>query len=250
MKKSNSTLHTQVSRLQSIGLATIFVLLGTGVQPGCASQDFQPGARKPFSLQAEVDDQIAPPSQEQRPQLSRQDVAVVPPQAQPPMARFDIGADQGVTLPEQPQRAQTPSPPQERPASSMLEYGVDWSRWVSALADRWYFNLKNLEDRSGLQFHTVRPCLIKFTCYPNGAIAEMTLKQSSGVPMYDQLQAQALLQCQPVAPFPQGTQRTNFTLVQGWESHPRKHGESDYRPGSFGRGFPVEVVKQWMNNMR
>lgn len=233
-------------------LSVVVSMTAAGSLNASAAQEFPSDDKKPFSLRAEITDQNDSSNNNNRPQLSREDVAIAPPAAQPPIKPFDLGATDGLTLPEQPQVMQPrqPEPPRERPASSMIEYGVDWSRWVSVLADRWFYNLKRLEDQSGLQFHTQRPCLIKFTCYPNGAIADIVLKQSSGVPVYDQLQAQALLQCQPVQPFPQGTQRTSFTLVQGWESHPRRHGEQDYRPGSFGQGFPVEIVKQWMNNFR
>jgi len=251
-----------------ISLAAIALLMSSAVEPGNAAADSSLTQKKPFSLKAEFDDRPAAPAEKEGPQLSRDDVAVVPPAAQPPMARFDLGADQGFipaqqpeqiapqtqahqgfNPPEKPQQVQQQQP-QEEPTSSMIEYGVDWSKWVSQLADRWFYNLKQLEDQSGLQFHTARPCLIKFTCYSNGAIAQVSLKQTSGIQLYDQLQAQALLQCQPVAPFPHGTQRPSFTLMQGWESHPRKTGEHDYRPGSFGHGFPVEIVKQWMNGSR
>ena len=135
----------------------------------------------------------------------------------------------------------------DEPNGSMMEYGVDWATWVSKLADRWFFALKKLEDQSGLQFHTVRPALIHFTCYPDGQIGNVYLKQSCGIPLYDQLQVQALAQIMPVHKFPKGTKRDHFTLVQGWEAHPRQAGEEDFKPGSFGHDTPMEVVKQWMN---
>lgn len=130
---------------------------------------------------------------------------------------------------------------------SMREFGVDWSSWVSKLADRWFFALTKMEQQSGLQFHTVRPALIHFTCYANGQIDNIYVKQSSGVPIYDQMQMQALLRIMPLHPFPRGTQRTTFTLVQGWESHPRQPGEEDFCPGSFGKATPMEIVRQWMS---
>jgi len=242
--------RTQRYSLLFVGLA-VLALGPITSKAALASQEYLTESRKPFSLKATINDGAGgrggggSPQGVERPQLSRDDVAIAPPEAMPPLQRFDLGAEQANQLPPQ---QRIPEAPKEQPASSMIEYGVDWSRWVSQLADHWFYNLKALEDQSGLQFHTVRPCLLKFTCYPNGQIAEITLKQTSGVPLYDQLQAQALLSCQPIHPFPQGTQRTSFTLVQGWESHPRKLGERDYKPGSFGRGFPIEVVKQWMNS--
>ncbi len=230
----------------SFGIAAALVLLPTLGFSADASQDYALAGKRPFSLKATVNDQVNGQGEAEKPSLSREDVAVVPPQSQPPLTRFDLGADQGVDL-EPPAEVMQQQVPKEQPASSMIEYGVDWSRWVGQLADRWYYRLTQLEEQSGLQFHTSRPCLIKFTCHPNGQISEMILKQTSGVPLYDQLQGQALLQCQPIQPFPHGTQRNTFTIVLGWESHPRKHGERDYKPGSFGRGFPMEIVKQWMN---
>ncbi len=224
-----------------LGLAAAFLLSPWATAPGQAAQDFLTPQKQPFHLRAAVDDRAAGPQNEERPQLSREDVALIPPQSQPPLSRFDLGAGEGVNL-APPQRAQ-----QEEPQSSLNEYGVDWSRWVGELNDRWYLNLKNLEDQSGYQFHTVRPALIKFTCYPNGQIGDISLKQSSGVDLYDRMQVEALLQVTPLPPFPRGTQRTSFTLMQGWESHPRKRGEQDYRPGGFARGIPMEIVRQWFS---
>jgi hypothetical protein len=238
-------LQTLCSRA-TFGLTAALILLPALGPVSRASQDYSITGKRPFSLKATVNDQANGQAEADRPSLSREDVAIIPPESQPPMSRFDLGAEEGANRgPAQP--VAQPQVPQEQPASSMIEYGVDWSRWVGQLADRWYYKLTQLEEQSGLQFHTSRPCLIKFTCYPNGQVSEMLLKQTSGVPLYDQLQGQALLQCQPIQPFPQGTQRNSFTIVLGWESHPRKHGERDYKPGSFGRGFPMEIVKQWMN---
>jgi hypothetical protein len=138
------------------------------------------------------------------------------------------------------------SPPDDEPNGSVMEYGVDWATWVSKLADKWFFSLKKLEEQSGLQFHTVRPALIHFTCYPNGQIDKVYVKQSCGIPLYDQMQIQALANILPLHRFPKGTRRASFTLVQGWESHPRRPGEEDFRPGSFGKDTPMEVVQQWV----
>ncbi len=130
----------------------------------------------------------------------------------------------------------------------LREYNVDWAAWIAKMADRWYFVLKRYEDVSGIHFVTVRPALIQFTCYSNGAMNNVLLKQSSGNPAYDRLQMIALMQAVPVPQFPFGTKRQSITLVQGWESHVRQAGESEYIPGSFGRGFPMEKVKEWVNS--
>lgn len=126
------------------------------------------------------------------------------------------------------------------------EYNVDWSSWISKFADRWYFVLKQYEMAQNAQFVTVRPALFQFTCYTNGTVANVVLKQSSGNVAYDRLQVIALMQAMPAPPFPVGTHRQSITLVQGWESHVRKPGENDFTPGSFGRGFPMEKVKEWV----
>ena len=134
----------------------------------------------------------------------------------------------------------------DTPGAFMHEYNVDWSTWVSSLADRWFYVLRNCEHGFGVQFMTPRPALIQFTCYADGTIGNVFLKQSSGVPIYDQLQMTTLMQVVPNAPFPQGTKRTSITLIQGWESHQKRTGESDFQPGSFGKDFPAERVRQWV----
>lgn len=127
-----------------------------------------------------------------------------------------------------------------------VEYNVDWASWLSKVADRWFFILDQYERQSGTHYVTRQPALFRFTCYNNGQIANVTMKQSSGNDIYDRMQMVALMQSMPVPPFPAGTRRQTITLVQGWESHVRQAGESDYVPGSFGRGFPVEKVTQWV----
>ncbi|HEY9793372.1 MAG TPA: TonB C-terminal domain-containing protein [Candidatus Obscuribacterales bacterium] len=127
----------------------------------------------------------------------------------------------------------------------MNEYNVDWSRWVSVQADRWYYVLQATEDLLGLRFMTLRPAMIQYTCYADGSIRDVVLKQSSGVPAYDRLQIETLMATMPIPQFPKGTRRTSITLCQGWESHAKEPGEQDYQPGSFGHNFPKEKVSQW-----
>jgi hypothetical protein len=126
---------------------------------------------------------------------------------------------------------------------SRSETGVDWSAWISTLADRWYQNLKNLEFRAGRSFNTVRPALVKFTCHRNGMIGGIVLKQSSGNPKYDTMEIEALKRTMPLPPFPEGSKRVSYTLLQGWEAHPRKPGDKDYEMGTAGKDFPIERVK-------
>jgi len=122
------------------------------------------------------------------------------------------------------------------------EIGVDWSKWVGTLADRWFQSLKNMEFRSNKVFRTARPALIRFTCYRNGTISNVTLKQTCGIPAYDQMQIESLKRCTPLPAFPEGSIRMSYTLMQGWECHPREAGETDFKPGSYGANFPVEKV--------
>jgi len=171
----------------------------------------------------------------------------------PPINQADFAAPprgDGGPLAETQGPQQNAAPPQQDDDGRMVEYGVDWRTWVSKLADRWFFVLKQMEERSGYNFHTARPALIHFTCHVNGQISDVYLKQTSGIPVYDQMQVQALLQCVPLHAFPKGTKRVQYTLVQGWESHPRRAGEQDYRPGSFGGNTPMEVVQQWIGRRR
>lgn len=139
---------------------------------------------------------------------------------------------------------QAPLPPQ----AYLSEYDVDWSGWISQMAARWHYNLKRLEAQSNICFVTERPALIQFTCASNGQVGNFLLKQSSGVYAYDQLQMLALSQVTPLPPFPKGTRCATITLVQGWESHTKKPGESGFDPSAFGRRFPMEKVQQWVRS--
>jgi len=132
----------------------------------------------------------------------------------------------------------------EEPGAFMKEKNVDWSHWVGGVADRWYYVLQQFEEAANVEFQTVRPALIQFTCYNNGQVGNVSLKQSSGNLIYDNLQMLALVHTVPLPAFPAGTMRTSITLVEGWESHEQRPGEHAYQPGSFGKGFPMEKVRQ------
>lgn len=137
---------------------------------------------------------------------------------------------------------------QQAPPSYLNEYDVDWSSWISQMAARWHYNLRRLEAQSNVCFVTERPALIQFTCAANGQVGNFSLKQSSGIYAYDQLQMLALSQVTPLPPFPKGTRCATITLVQGWESHTKKPGESGFDPRAFGRRFPMEKVQQWVRS--
>ncbi|MCC7530783.1 MAG: TonB C-terminal domain-containing protein [Candidatus Melainabacteria bacterium] len=134
------------------------------------------------------------------------------------------------------------------PPSYLNEYDVDWSSWISQMAARWHYNLRRLEAQSNVCFVTERPALIQFTCAANGQVGNFSLKQSSGIYAYDQLQMLALSQVIPLPPFPKGTRCATITLVQGWESHTKKPGESGFDARAFGRRFPMEKVQQWVRS--
>jgi hypothetical protein len=134
----------------------------------------------------------------------------------------------------------------DTPGAFMNEYNVDWSRWVSVEADKWFYILRSAETGFGIRFDCPRPALIQFTCYADGTVGNIILRQSSGVPVYDQLQIEALKATMPTNPFPPGTVRRSITLIQGWESHKKRDGEADFQPGSFGKDFPAERVRQWL----
>lgn len=123
-----------------------------------------------------------------------------------------------------------------------VESKVDWSGWAGQLADRWFANLKNLEYNSHRGWTTDRPAMIQFTCHADGRVTDIKLRQSCGNTPYDNMQIDALKRTVPIPAFPAGTHLTTYTLVQGWEAHPRKTGEQDYKPGSFGSNMPVEKV--------
>jgi hypothetical protein len=99
-----------------------------------------------------------------------------------------------------------------------------------------------MEFTSKKKWTTVRPAQIQFTCHRDGHIGGILLHQSCGNKAYDQMQIEALKRCQPLHPFPEGSRKMVYRLIQGWEAHPRKAGETDYQPGSYGKNFPVERV--------
>lgn len=213
----------------------IFTLLVLSIsfalaQTGASAQDSSPL----YKLKA---------TQASQSRLSRTEVDVsnlgaLAPQAPPKMALAATAQASPVALPA------ANNEPIDK--SYLQEYAVDWSGWIARLADRWYYVLRMNEEVVGNAFVTARPALIQFTCYSNGQIGNVFLKQSSGDPAYDRLQMIALMQAAPLHAFPQGTHRTSITLVQGWESHIKQAGEQDFVPGSFGKGFPMEKVKQWV----
>jgi hypothetical protein len=195
-----------------------------------------------FELNARIDE---------RPQLTREDLAPQDNSSMSLSGHANQNMSELLPMPDVTPDTRMPFPLQaetEQPAAqmAMAEYGVDWSAWISRLADLWFFNLKKLTDRSEYEFHITTPTRLEFTCWPNGRITDISIKRSSGVPLYDQLQIEALKHTKSPA-FPAGTQKPSKTLVLGWDSHPRKAAnEQTYRPGSFDPGVSLEKIKQWI----
>lgn len=212
-------------RRQILFIALSFCSLSFVQSKACADE--------PYKLKATTTNQ----SRLSRTEIDPSALGALAPQQAPKMALATVQPNP-IALP-----ADNPEPVDK---SYMQEYAVDWSGWIARLADRWYYVLRMNEETIGSQFVTERPALIQFTCYSNGQIGNLFLKQTSGSAAYDRLQMVALMQAAPLPAFPPGTHRSSITLVQGWESHVKQDGEQDFIPGSFGKGFPMEKVKQWI----
>ena len=205
-------------------------------------------AQKKFQLSAQMSD---------RPQLSRTEVDAgaiggVPSLSKPPAAAAIsyLGQSQPPRFTTPPPRAAATTPPRNQPIdaahASLIEKNVDWSGWVSREADRWYYLLRTYENGLNAQFVTERAALFEFTCYDDGRMSNVVLRQSSGNVIYDHLQMLALMQTAPLQQFPAGSKCQSITLILGWESHIKQPGEEDYVPGSFGKNFPTEKVREWV----
>lgn len=202
------------------------------------------GAKPPkFALSASVHD-ILPQEAAQKPAqsaLANPRAAMLPMVPQPPLEKTKIQPGQ----PLAPRLAQNDD---DRPNAFLEEYQVNWGPWMGDMASRWHSILKDAELVLGWQFHTPRPALIQFTCYADGRIGNVVLRQSSGIPVYDKLQLASLMETAPLAPFPPGTARKSVTLIQGWESHPKRPGEEDFQAGSFASRIPQEKVSRWVSS--
>ncbi len=150
-------------------------------------------------------------------------------------------------LPQATMRPQNGTVDDDRPNSYLEEYNVNWSPWVAHLASHWHEILRGCEEVLAMQFHTARPALIQFTCYADGHIGNVILRQSSGIPVYDRLQIASLMEVRPL-PFPPGTVRKSVTLIQGWESHVKQPGEADFQPWNFANRYPQERVSKWVSS--
>ncbi|MBY0360064.1 MAG: TonB C-terminal domain-containing protein [Candidatus Obscuribacterales bacterium] len=133
---------------------------------------------------------------------------------------------------------------EEKEDLSYEEYQADWASWLSTFSSRWYRNLRKTQDQFGLQFQTQRAALIRFTCYADGHIDNVSLTQSSGITAYDKLQIAALVHSQPLPLFPRNTQRASVTFTQGWESHCKRPGEEEFHPWNFAAKYPKEKTSR------
>lgn len=184
-----------------------------------------------------------PASGQASPGLEKPQAGAAPsPTAETQQTATDKHAGQGPAgeFPAKPASGTRPAP--ARPVK-LEGTGVDWSPWANELADRWYKNLLALERKSGKGFNTVRPAKIRFTCYPDGSIKNISLYRSCGISEYDRMQIEALKQVQPLPAFPPGTRRKSITMLQGWASGPKTKGQQDFELGSYGKRMPVERVR-------
>lgn len=198
-----------------------------------------------FALSASHQDNISPPA------------SSMPKSNSMPWVSSSIGGApammpmQGRTAQSRPIAALPMIPPpaasEDRPNSYMEEYQVSWSPWIQNLANRWHRVLKDSEELLGVEFQTARPALIQFTCYADGRIGNVVLRQSSGVPVYDKMQVLSLMEVAPLEPFPQGTQKRSITLIQGWESHLKQPGEQEFNTRAFANRYPLEKVNRWIS---
>jgi hypothetical protein len=218
----------------------VLAALLIALSPAGAADSGSDAASSQFQLSAQMNE---------HPQLSRSEVngdalvKLVPPKPVGPAISSSRLPAAYTQPPAQPAKQMAD---EDEPGAFLKEKNVDWSHWVGNFADRWYYVLRQLEDGINAEFLTERPALIRFTCYSNGQIGNVSLHQSSGNLIYDHLQMLALMQTVPLPAFPSGTMRTSITLVEGWESHVQRPGEHTYKPGSFGQNFPMEKVRQWM----
>lgn len=232
---------------RQIGLLSLLVL-GICLSPSSLAQEASIPQSSPvpkFSLKVSHDERavLGKESQPQAPQFGPgpilpQAAALPAGMALPPALRQQLEAAKMRAM-----QAMPAAP--DKPNSYLEEYNVSWQPWVAALASAWYSNLRFHEESYGIEFHTARPALIQFTCYADGHIGNVALRQSSGIPVYDQLQIAALMQTAPLAPFPRGTAKSSITLIQGWESHRKRPGESDFQPFNFAGHYPQEKVTRW-----
>ncbi|GEM_PF-4943338 len=227
------------------------IVLAASLPTAVMAQEPAVKRQAPFKLNAQVN---------QNPQLSREAgdtlLSHLAPAQQQASGLLPTGAPSQAKVPQSaagfnpnvPLAARVSAEAQQAPQPYLSEYDVDWSGWISQMAARWHYNLKRLEAQSNVCFVTERPALIQFTCASNGQVGNFSLKQSSGIYAYDQLQMLALSQVTPLPPFPKGTRCATITLLQGWESHAKQPGESGFDPRAFGRRFPMEKVQQWVRS--
>ena len=233
------------------GLCVIVLL---SVVPEAKAQEGGFSQRSPipkFSLSVSKQDSILHPKQEfvQNKVLDSSSVPWVNSGTAAPTRKAPLIAQNPRTESGQPPAMMVPAPPamDDRPNSYLEEYQVNWSPWISNLANRWHGILKDSETLIGVEFHTTRAALIQFTCYADGRIGNVFLRQSSGIPVYDRMQILSLMECGPLEPFPPGTQKSQITLIQGWESHRKRPGEQEFNTRAFAERYSQEKVSKWVS---
>lgn len=127
------------------------------------------------------------------------------------------------------------------------EYYVDWSAWMSDVADRWQRVLgffQAPESSDGHNSASNRPAFIQFTCHRDGHVDHVTVLQGSGIAELDRQQVNALVDCMPLPPFPAGSRRQSVTLLYVWESAQNQAGNQGAQPRAVGKESPLETVSR------
>jgi TonB family protein len=95
------------------------------------------------------------------------------------------------------------------------EYYVDWSLWMDEVGSRWSAVFNSAYNRG--KFHADGLAFVQFTCKADGSITEVSLEKSSGDPMCDRSQIEALVNCMPLPAFPVGSAKKSVTMMYVWE---------------------------------
>ncbi len=155
---------------------------------------------------------------------------------------------------------QAPEHPLENPSSGRLsgaaidnidsseirqqEFYVDWSAWMSEVAQRWetaadlrQMRQENVTSGTGAAF-------IEFTCRRDGSVDHVSILQSSGESRFDQQHLEALSQCVPLPPFPPGSRRQSVTLLYVWAERPASCASEKRQPRAVGSESPLETVSR------
>jgi TonB family protein len=98
---------------------------------------------------------------------------------------------------------------------SFQEYYVDWSHWMTDIANRW-----TLVFNAGYSSGNLNPtdtAEVQFTCTKDGTISNIVMLSSSGDPECDRNHILALQAISPLPQFPAGCKKKNLTFLYVWD---------------------------------